>query len=336
MTNEETVYMPNTQGNNENTVEQPRKGLKTGWKRVAIGGVSGVMIGSAAAYAATHFLGLSHDDGASSEENADAQDNHKMAQNVNDDMAFEDAFAAAREEVGPGGVFTWRGNVYGTFTTDEWEAMTPQEQMDYFASISGEEPAEHLASAQPQPQPQVQEVHHYHHTVVDQPAGAATAQAAGNHQQDQFVPGSGAHSTDDNDVHVVATTDVQQVGQDTYAQGLNIDGHAAVAIGDQQGPDVVIVDINDNLQIDPNDVVIDLNSDQVGTMGDFVAQMQTQQSPDYFSTEYQGDMPDNDVDPGLHEVDYEPSLDPTMDPTMDAGLNDPGLDMATDVPVFEC
>lgn len=38
---------------------------------------------------------------------------------VNDEMSFSEAFANAREELGPGGVFEWNGQTYGTFYEDE-------------------------------------------------------------------------------------------------------------------------------------------------------------------------------------------------------------------------
>ncbi len=39
---------------------------------------------------------------------------------VNDEMSFNEAFAAARADVGAGGVFEWRGGYYGTYYKDEW------------------------------------------------------------------------------------------------------------------------------------------------------------------------------------------------------------------------
>ena len=219
-----------------------------------------------------------------------------------------------------------------TFTTDEWEAMTPQEQMDYFAAVSGQEVSEHIAA-----QPQVQEVHHYHHAVADQPAAQATAQHNEANQGDHFILNNDTHSTADSDVRIVATSEVEQVGDGTYAQHLEIDGHAAVALGDQQGPDVVVIDINDNRQLDPHDVIIDLQSEQVATVGDVVAQVQAQ-DPGYVTAGYEEATVDTvpTVDPNLHEVDYDP-MDPANDPMlMDDGIDDLGMDMASDVPVYDC
>lgn len=52
----------------------------------------------------------------------------KYATGVDDDMSFNKAFAAARAEVGAGGAFEWRGQVYGTYYADEWDAMTADEK----------------------------------------------------------------------------------------------------------------------------------------------------------------------------------------------------------------
>jgi hypothetical protein len=38
---------------------------------------------------------------------------------VSDDMSFSEAFSAAREELGPGGVFAWQGQYYNTFYAEE-------------------------------------------------------------------------------------------------------------------------------------------------------------------------------------------------------------------------
>ncbi len=54
-----------------------------------------------------------------------------MASNVSDEMSFSEAFAAARAETGPGGVFVWRGNVYNTYYEEEWDSMSDADKQDY-------------------------------------------------------------------------------------------------------------------------------------------------------------------------------------------------------------
>ena len=49
------------------------------------------------------------------------------------DMSFNEAFAAARAEVGSNGVFEWRGGYYGTYLSNEWAEM-PEEFKQEFGS----------------------------------------------------------------------------------------------------------------------------------------------------------------------------------------------------------
>ncbi len=64
-------------------------------------------------------------------ENPWSDGNVEIASGVSDDMSFGEAFSAARAEVGSGGAFEWRGNVYSTFTTEEWNNMSAAEKADY-------------------------------------------------------------------------------------------------------------------------------------------------------------------------------------------------------------
>ena len=54
---------------------------------------------------------------------------------ASDDMSFQDAFAVARDEVGPGGVFEWGGQTFSTYTKAEWRQMDKVDQMDYQHSV---------------------------------------------------------------------------------------------------------------------------------------------------------------------------------------------------------
>ena len=95
-------------------------GKKSTWKQVVIGGVSGVFLGAAgtlftssasasdveeiAGNGGNHSEGDTHSETHISPETTATTDGLPVA-TVNDDMSFGEAFAAAREQVGAGGVF---------------------------------------------------------------------------------------------------------------------------------------------------------------------------------------------------------------------------------------
>lgn len=118
------------------------------WKKVVIGGVSGILFGSASAYAAAAVSDMSEDgDNADGSQDDVAEDQVEVedVSLINDDMSFGEAFAAARAELGPGEVFQWRGNMYNTYTAEEWDAQQgsePEEvesvEVEVIASVEDE------------------------------------------------------------------------------------------------------------------------------------------------------------------------------------------------------
>lgn len=58
-------------------------------------------------------------------------DSVAIAENISDELSFDEAFAAARAAVGAGGAFEWRGGVYGTYYAEEWEAMSDEEKAEF-------------------------------------------------------------------------------------------------------------------------------------------------------------------------------------------------------------
>lgn len=58
-----------------------------------------------------------------------------FSDNVSDEMSFEQAYAVARQEVGTGGFFNWKGNSYHTLTKEEWDSLPESEQNEITAKI---------------------------------------------------------------------------------------------------------------------------------------------------------------------------------------------------------
>lgn len=61
-----------------------------------------------------------------------------IAGKVTDSMTFEQAFTAARDEVGMAGVFGWHGHWYNTFEKEEWSSLSLEQRQEYTENITGE------------------------------------------------------------------------------------------------------------------------------------------------------------------------------------------------------
>jgi len=61
-----------------------------------------------------------------------------VAGKVTDTMSFDQAFAAARDEVGMGGVFSWQGRWYNTLHKEEWESLSLDQRQEFLEHIMQE------------------------------------------------------------------------------------------------------------------------------------------------------------------------------------------------------
>lgn len=141
---------------------------------------------------------------------------------VSDSQSFSEAFASAREQVGPGGVFHWRGGIYNTYTKEEWNGMT-ESQKDDFAELI-------------KPEIRPTEVHPYTPDYVHAPhEGTGTS----NHVSNHVDP---TPTVDEDSVHFVGFGEYE--GRLTAGYDTNGDG----------GVDVVIIDDGDGVPSE-NDLV---------------------------------------------------------------------------------
>jgi len=159
--NEESTQLNNqsqgTQEQAQNVIaeEAPKTGKKSVWRRVAtgmgagilLGGVSSFLMGSTVvAQNENEEIGGNVNDGGTGggfgeSEGAEVfigleDGDVDMATTVDDDMSFSEAFATARAEVGGGGAFVWNGDVYSTYTAEEWDAMTEEQRDGYYDRLN--------------------------------------------------------------------------------------------------------------------------------------------------------------------------------------------------------
>lgn len=96
-------------------------------------GLAGGVLGSHLAFSRSPVINTEESDTA-----ADILVNERLpiAKDVNDQMSFEEAFQAARDEIGTGGLFSWNGSYYGTYTESEWNDLSQDEQGEFWGSFS--------------------------------------------------------------------------------------------------------------------------------------------------------------------------------------------------------
>ena len=247
--------------NDENTLQfgnlsnnrQQMKGNGNLWKKVTFGTTTGILLGAIGIRAIDHLNASLYEDESAESINTDAEmeanvpiySDAPMA-HVNNGMSFDEAFAAARAEVGPGGVFTWHGGIYGTYYETEWDAMSDVQKMEYAQSVHPPVAPQHI---------QVNVVNEIHPEVVVDAREVKVPDNQG-HVASRTTDDIGeTYPTEDEDVHIVG----QGSGQ----------GHDAVALdmtGNEEA-DVVIIDVDDSRTLTDPDVVV-FRGGMATTIGD--------------------------------------------------------------------
>lgn len=265
-----------------------KKNEGVAWKQVTLGGVSGILMGAGLLYAGQATANTLNSEEKPEEkpedvvvpeqgETSHTLENGLQVAAVNDDMSFGEAFAAARAEVGPGGVFHWHGGIYNTYTAAEWNAMTVDQKHDFAQQVKPEISVDQVSTPTDANSHVVVEHHVYHHDAGHTP-DTHQASAAADDVQVVNQQTSEASNTD-SDVHIVGYGEVQ--------------GHVAVGVdtdGDGQA-DVAIIDVDDSGGLSNPDVIVD-NQGNMATYGEIngtpdPSQMASMENPDVAP-----DMPD--------------------------------------------
>lgn len=188
-----------------------------------------------------------------------------FAEGINDNMSFSQAFAAARAEVGAGGAFVWHGNVYGTYTAAEWNAMSPGEQQAYYSHFdwshiqgntgTGNTASTHNVEQQPgqehTPEEQEQEQEQQQEQEQEQQEHQEQNTQGQNQQQNQSQQAGQEHEPE---IEVVSIVQDAETGN-SYVE-LRVDGHESYFI-DEDGDgiyDTMLTDTNDNGQLDEGEM----------------------------------------------------------------------------------
>ncbi len=352
MYNEETIIESPSQNNNEKK--------DNSWAKVTLGGVSGILMGAGLIFGAQQVFASKgageegptidpqakegeetsqpqEDSQATKAEdqgntaidiNGQVGSNHPQLAEVHNNLSFGDAFAAARAEVGPGGVFYWHGGLYNTYTKEEWNSLPIQEKANFAShvddfAVSGHhvhDMGDHLsfgdafAAARAEVGPGG--VFYWHgglyntYTEAEWNAMSAEAKADFAHDVHHAVPTTTVYvvPTDDSPVVEVPQADPDpdvvfvndqlennfSLGEDVHIVGFtDTTGHleANYDFNNDGNADVAIVDVDDNLRISDPDLIVD-------TQGNFATVNEVVEEPaNLYSTEME--------DPGTNDDVYD-------------------------------
>ena len=289
MNNEETKVL-NQNHTNESVVKTPEKKSNRGEKAAfAAGGfAAGLATGaSGSAMAATpeHEEVIAVNDAAVEEQSEILQaapdpeevllatnEGIRVAQ-VDDEASFAEAFDDARAQVGPGGTFEWRGNVYSTFYEEEWDNMSADERAEFQSKVD----------------------------YLDMTGGSSDRQDAESAYEEPVIAADAEMVDDDYSQGGVRVLGVEAVvdenGNPMTVAAVEVEGEQALLIDvDDNGTmDVIMVDENYDGQISDNEIY-DISDAQICS-ADLHQQMAASQNPDMMYA-YNDGMPDymNDAD----------------------------------------
>ncbi|MBO4964839.1 MAG: hypothetical protein J6C81_01070 [Muribaculaceae bacterium] len=230
------------------------------WKKAALGVGGGILLGGVA-IGLTSMAKNPDDPTPEPEEEAKPdwlKGDVQVADSVNDNMSFDEAFAAARAEVGPGGAFEWRGGVYGTYTAAEWNNMSAAEKAQWgenfsWGNLHPEEGS--LAAGHHSSTTVVEEHHHYH----NDPVTASVSRAS-----DHVISGTGGG----NDVGIGGIAPEPEVKVLAVVNAENSPHGYNTALLSVDGEDVFLFDIDNDMKFDL--MVHDDNHDDHFSRDEFV------------------------------------------------------------------
>lgn len=249
---EQTQIIEETVNEEQETSQESKRSSRV--KKVA--GVAGVAAAGVAAGAVFTSM-ASGDDAKTTQANAADKahtavpaGNVKVAE-VSDDMSFDEAFASARKQVGAGGVFEWRGKLYGTYYKNEWDNMSQADKDQYAANVFGTPQAKvHNENIQEAPRKDMPE-------DAEQNTNVQKVSDQTNNQQDRAEADSGEGGRYNIQQVYGARTVIDNNGNPMTMVEAKVNGHNAILcdINQDDKIDSMAIDANDDGQITQDEII---------------------------------------------------------------------------------
>lgn len=244
--------------------------MKETWKPVTIGGMTGILMGAGTMYASQVLTS----DEMSAVVKSSEQPLHEAS--VGGCKSFRDAFEAARAELGPGGVFRWHGNIYNTYTAEEWNAMSTEEKNLFAQRVKPEVSPADIDTNQIA---EAESVEENAQVVADEDVQVASVQEDNHAASAQVVAEEPASTlSNDDDVRVIGYGDINLVdGRSVTVEELEINGQRVAVIDvDKDGVgDFAMSDLNHNNRADEGEVIDLHTGDAISFQNDQTAMEET-------------------------------------------------------------
>lgn len=144
---------------------------------------------------------------------------------------FNDAFAQARAQVGPGGVFEYNGRIYGTYLADEWNEMTPQERAEYQNRVNEVAPSHHVQHDTAT----IADATEHQETTSDVVAVPTDAEMVSAEPVDNEIRVLGVETVQDGDGQVMNVALVECEGDQALLVDVDNNGAIEVLVHDDNG-----------------------------------------------------------------------------------------------------
>lgn len=252
LVDEQSQIIEETVNEEQETSQESKRSSRV--KKVA--GVAGVAAAGVAAGAVFTSM-ASGDDAKTTQANAADKahtavpaGNVKVAE-VSDDMSFDEAFASARKQVGAGGVFEWRGKLYGTYYKNEWDNMSQADKDQYAANVFGTPQAKvHNENIQEAPRKDMPE-------DAEQNTNVQKVSDQTNNQQDRAEADSGEGGRYNIQQVYGARTVIDNNGNPMTMVEAKVNGHNAILcdINQDDKIDSMAIDANDDGRITQDEII---------------------------------------------------------------------------------